>query len=125
MSNSYKFKYGDIIYIKCYLPFDYELGKIISYNDSLNMYVMIHFLDNLNPESFWRWCYVRENDIDLASKITDVESYKKDFNFDVKLDSSNFLELYTDEYELAKKVYEGKLSKADYCAQVKELYLRK
>lgn len=124
MLNKHKFKYGDIVYIKCYLQFDYELGKIICYNNEREMYVMIHFLDNLDPESFWRWCYVREDDIDFANKIMDIEPYENCFKSDVKLNLSNFLELYTEEYELAKKAYEGKISDDEYYKKAGELYLK-
>lgn len=78
------------------------------------MYVMIHFLDNLSPESFWLRCYVKEDDIDFVNKIMDIEPYENDFKSDVKLNSSNFLEFYTEEYDFAKKAYEGKISREEY-----------
>lgn len=70
--------------------FEYELEKIVEYDIKLNMYVMTRSLDKLDPESFWYWCYVKEEDVDPVSKIMDDEFYQKCFNFDVRLNSTNF-----------------------------------
>ena len=51
---------------------------------------MTRSLDKLDPESFWYWCYVKEEDVDPVSKIMDDEFYQKCFNFDVRLNSTNF-----------------------------------
>lgn len=125
MADNHKFNSGDIVYVKCFLPFEYELGKIVRYDIKLNMYVMIRFLDNLDPESFWSWCYVKEEDIEFASKILDIEYYEKCFNFDVRLNSTNFLELYTYEFELAKEVCEGRLTTTEWYAKVREYQCNK
>jgi len=118
----YKFKTNDIVYIKYYLPFDYELGMIIEFDNAKNMYKMIHFLDNCDPKSFWKWCYVKEEDIEFARKIIDVNLYQNIFDKNVKLTKNNYLELYTEEYELAKQVYENKITKDDYYTKIQSLY---
>jgi len=120
MLKDHKFKYGDIVYVKCYLWIDYLLGKIIRFDDKINMYVMIEFLETSDPESFWAWCYVKEDDIDFANKIINTTGYEKCFNFDVRLYPRKFDELYTEEYRWAKMVSEGKLSRQEYYMKVRE-----
>lgn len=110
---NHKFKKGDVVYIICYINLEYELGKIVEFDETKNMYKMIHFLDNQDPESFWRWCYVKEEDIDFARKIG-LDHYKKYFNKEPMLTKFNYCELYTKEFELAKKFHDGKITRQEY-----------
>lgn len=110
---NHKFKKGDVIYIICHINLDYDLGKIVEFDETKNMYKIIHFLDNVNPEDFWCWCYVKEEDIDFAKNIG-KDNYKEYFKKEPTLTKSNYVELYTKEYELAQKFYEGKITRQDY-----------
>ena len=110
---NHKFKKGDVVYIICYINLEYELGKIVEFDETKNMYKMIYFLDNLDPEGFWRWCYVKEEDIDFAKNIG-LDYYKNYFKKEPMLTKSNFSELYTKEYELAQEFSKGKITKQDY-----------
>lgn len=109
-----KFKENDIVIIKAYLPFNYETGKIFSYSKEKQMYKVIWFLDNLNPHSFWKWCYIKEEDIEFANKVIDIRPYKNSFKETPKLYPKDYVEFYNNDFYLAKKVYEGILSKEDY-----------
>ena len=113
LNMNHKFKKGDIVYIICYINLEYELGKIVEFDETKNMYTMIHFLDNLDPEGFWRWCYVKEEDIDFAKNIG-LDYYKNYFKKEPMLTKSNFSELYTKEYELAQEFSKGKITRQDY-----------
>lgn len=109
-----KFKENDIVVIKAYLPFNYEIGKIIKFSKENRMYVMIWFLDNLNPTAFWKWCYIKEEDIESADKHIDVEIYNNYFLDTPILYKKDFIEIYNDDFYLAKKVYDCELSIEDY-----------
>ena len=113
LNMNHKFKKGDIVYIICYINLEYELGQIVEFDETKNMYKMIHFLDNLDPEGFWRWCYVKEEDIDFAKNIG-LDYYKNYFKKEPMLTKSNFSELYTKEYELAQEFSKGKITRQDY-----------
>ena len=113
LNMNHKFKKGDIVYIICYINLEYELGKIVEFDETKNMYKMIHFLDNLHPEGFWRWCYVKEEDIDFAKNIG-IDDYENYFKKEPMLTKSNFSELYTKEYELAQEFSKGKITRQDY-----------
>ena len=78
------------------------------------MYKVIWFLDNLNPHSFWKWCYIKEEDIEFANKVIDIRPYKNSFKETPKLYPKDYVEFYNNDFYLAKKVYEGILSKEDY-----------
>ena len=82
------------------------------------MYIMIHFLDNSDPESFWGWCYVKEDDIDFASKILNIKPYKDCFKKPTKLYPNKYVELYTEEYNFAKLVSERKMTKEEYYKKI-------
>ncbi len=116
MENEHKFKKGDLIYIKVHSPYTEEFGKIVEWNEEKQMYVLIHFLDNVDPEEFWRWCYVKEEDIDLMSNIDDEleEAYKRFFKDPVELYEEDFDELYTEEYYLQEKYCKGLISIEEY-----------
>lgn len=123
MQNKNKFKKGDIVYVIAYIDIDYSLGKIVRFDEEKNMYVMIQFLDILDPESFWCWSYVKEEDIDYAEKVLKgADSYKKYFAKDMKLWPRDYLELYTEEYGYAKLFHEGKIERQEYYDKVDELY---
>ena len=71
------------------------------------MYKVIWFLDNLNPHSFWKWCYIKEEDIEFANKVIDIRPYKNSFKETPKLYPKDYVEFYNNDFYLAKKVYEG------------------
>ena len=121
LNMNHKFKKGDVVYIICYINLEYELGKIVEFDETKNMYKMIHFLDNLDPEGFWRWCYVKEEDIDFAKNIG-LDYYKNYFKKEPMLTKSNFSELYTKEYELAQEFSEGKITRQDFFDGVIKLW---
>lgn len=80
-----KFRFGDIVYVKVWLPIDYDLGQIVRWQNDKQMYVMIVFGDNIDPRSHWSWCYVKEEDIDFANKLFDLSGYKNLFDSNVRL----------------------------------------
>lgn len=121
LNMNHKFKKGDVVYIICYINLEYELGKIVEFDETKNMYKIIHFLDNQDPEGFWCWCYVKEEDIDFAKNIG-LDYYKDYFKKEPTLTKSNYSELYTKEYELAQKFYEGKITRQDYFDGVIKLW---
>lgn len=46
-----KFKKGDFVLIRAWLPFDYELGKIIKFDEEKNMYQMFYYDEIDDPAS--------------------------------------------------------------------------
>ncbi|MPN05304.1 hypothetical protein SDC9_152554 [bioreactor metagenome] len=125
MKTILKYKFGDIVYIKAYLAFDYELGQIVGFNNDKNVYTMIHFLDNGDPRSFYKWCFIKEEDIELFSKVTSIDNvYDKHgpfFDKDIELKDSEYQNIYTDEYFLAEKVTNGIISEKEYFEKIKRL----
>lgn len=78
------------------------------------MYKVIWFLDNLNPHSFQKWCYIKEEDIEFANKVIDIRPCENSFKETPKLYPKDYIECYNNDFYLAKKVYEGISSKEDY-----------
>lgn len=112
MPNNHKFKKDDIVYVKVPFFSQFEVGKIFSFDEKENAYIMILFLDY--SKSFRGWYYVKEEDIDFVSKNDYIPDYifeglKEDMCVP-KLTASNFIELYDEIYEIFKKFYEGNIS---------------
>lgn len=129
MPNNYKFKKDDIVYVKIRLGSEFEVGKIFSFDEKENAYIMILFWD-YDPKSFRGWCYVKEEDINFVSKNDNIPDYifedlKEDMCVVPKLTSSNFIELYDEVYEAFKKLNEGKISYEECNKEVNEILDRR
>lgn len=66
MQNKCKFKKGDFVYSKVWYIFDYEIGKIVRFDNERDMYVVIMYLETIDPESFWKWSYIKKRTLNLA-----------------------------------------------------------
>ncbi len=70
------------------------------------MYVVIRYLETIDPESFWGWSYIKEEDLDYGDLIFDSETsdfYRNCFAKDIELNDNNYVEFYNKCYFLAKK----------------------
>lgn len=126
MQNKCKFKKGDFVYSKVWYIFDYEIGKIVRFDNERDMYVVIMYLETIDPESFWRWSYIKEEDLEFGSLIFESETcdfYRNCFTKDVELNDNNYVEFYNKYYFLAKKVYNGLITKEEYYKEIMPLFL--
>lgn len=122
-TNKHKFKYNDIVYVKALIAFDYDLGKIIKFDEERGMYLMIHILDNQSPHSFWCWCYVKEEDIEFAENVLgDVTFYQHCFEEPIKLDKKDFYEFYNENFLLYKSLYNGEITKEKLFKELDRLF---
>lgn len=125
----HRFKFGDIIYLKAFINWDYELGQIMRYDEEKGMYVVIRYLDNLDPFKFWRWCYIKEDEMDFASKvlgdISDTSYCKQLFPENIKLTSKDYLELYDEEYDLYVKLMRDEITTEEFYRRYRELHSSK
>ncbi len=129
MPNNHKFKKDDIVYVKVPFCSQFEVGKIFSYDEKENAYIMILFWD-YDPKSFRGWCYVKEEDIDFVSKNDDIPDYifeglKEDMCVIPKLTPSNFIELYNEVCEAFKKLNEAKIYYEECQKEVNEVLDRR
>lgn len=123
MDKVHKFKFGDIFYIKAFIKWDYELGQIMRFDEEKGMYVVIRFLDNLDPHRFWCWCYIKEDEIEFASTIFDDDSYHNDlFPEDTNLTEKEYLELYDEDYDLYLKLMKHEITDEEFSKGYQKLH---
>ena len=114
---NHKYKFGDIVYVKAFNNIGPEIGQILRYEESKGMYILITFVEVLDPKIAWTWCYIKEEDIDLLSNIEIDNGYDKHSPYypsDLELLPSKQSDMYTLIYDLCMKVQTGEIDRSDY-----------
>lgn len=124
MPNQRKFKKGDFVLIRAWLPFDYELGKIIKFDEEKNMYQMFYYDEIDDPASLVFWTYMKEDDLVLAEEVLRRPYSDMFINEDIEFSEETYANCYNAYYFLAKKVYDGEISKAEYYDAVDRLWAK-
>lgn len=104
-----KFAFGDYIALKIYENFGGEYGQILRFDESKQMYIVILFLDKLGPLDFYRWSYVKEEDM-VKTDIYDSYSKQPLFNRDVDLNACGYHETYNSTYFIVKRFHDGEIT---------------
>lgn len=111
-----KFKRGDVIYIKAYLPY-YQIGEIVKYDAYKKAFIVISYIDPITPLAYdgYRWTYILEEDMDLLKNIDkDYKSYEYKELLDISLTPDLYSETYNPVFFLYKALYEKKINDDEF-----------